>query len=32
LGDASEDAEDGVFERLYAYIDEQAVGKAEEVA
>ena len=32
LGDAREDAEDGVFERLYAYIDEQAVGKAEEVA
>ena len=32
LGDASEDAEDGVFDRLYAYIDEQAVGKAEEVA
>jgi antitoxin ParD1/3/4 len=31
-GDASEDAEEGVFERLYAYIDELAAGKAKEVA
>jgi antitoxin ParD1/3/4 len=31
-GDASGDAEEGVFERLDAYIDELAVGKAEEVA
>jgi len=26
-GDASEDAEEGVFERLFAYIDEVAEGK-----
>ena len=36
-GDASGDAEDGVFERLYGYIDELAaagpsVGKEDEVA
>jgi antitoxin ParD1/3/4 len=31
-GDASGDAEEGVFERLDAYIDELAMGKAEEVA
>jgi antitoxin ParD1/3/4 len=31
-GDASGDAEDGVFERLYAYIDELAAGKAEDIA
>ena len=31
-GDASGDAEEGVFERLYAYIDELAAGKAEGVA
>lgn len=28
----SGDAEEGVFERLYAYIDELAAGKAEEIA
>jgi len=31
-GDASEDAEEGVFERLYAYIDELAAKKDESVA
>jgi len=31
-GDASPDAEDGVFERLYAYIDELAAGKEESLA
>jgi antitoxin ParD1/3/4 len=31
-GDASGDAEEGVFERLYAYIDELAAGKAEDIA
>ena len=31
-GEASGVAEEGVFERLYAYIDELAAGKAEEVA
>jgi antitoxin ParD1/3/4 len=31
-GDASEDAEEGVFERLYAYIDELAAEKDEGVA
>jgi antitoxin ParD1/3/4 len=31
-GDASGDAEEGVFERLYAYMDELAAGKAKEVA
>jgi putative addiction module CopG family antidote len=31
-GDASADAEEGVFDRLYAYIDELAVKKAENVA
>jgi antitoxin ParD1/3/4 len=31
-GDASGDAEEGVFERLYAYIDELAEGKAENIA
>lgn len=31
-GDASPDAEDGVFERLYAYIDELAMEKGENVA
>jgi antitoxin ParD1/3/4 len=31
-GDASGDAEEGVFERLYAYIDELAAGKDEIVA
>ena len=31
-GDASEDAEEGVFERLFAYIDELAAGKDESVA
>lgn len=31
-GDASPDAEEGVFERLFAYIDELAEGKGEEVA
>ncbi|MDR3773163.1 MAG: type II toxin-antitoxin system ParD family antitoxin [Terracidiphilus sp.] len=31
-GDASPDAEEGVFERLYAYIDELAAGKAEGIA
>jgi antitoxin ParD1/3/4 len=31
-GDASGDAEEGVFERLYAYIDELAEGKAEDIA
>jgi antitoxin ParD1/3/4 len=31
-GDASEDAEDGVFERLFAYIDELAARKEETIA
>lgn len=31
-GDASGDAEEGVFERLYAYIDELAAGKDEDLA
>ena len=31
-GDASGDAEEGVFERLFAYIDELAEGKAEDIA
>ena len=31
-GDASEDAEEGVFERLYAYIDELAERKEEAIA
>ena len=31
-GDASGDAEEGVFERLYTYIDELAEGKAEDIA
>ena len=31
-GDASGNAEEGVFERLYAYIDELAEGKAEDIA
>jgi antitoxin ParD1/3/4 len=31
-GDASGDAEDGVFERLFAFIDKQGIGKAEGVA
>jgi antitoxin ParD1/3/4 len=31
-GDASPDAEDGVFERLYAYIDELAAEKEAKVA
>jgi antitoxin ParD1/3/4 len=31
-GDASEDAKEGVFERLYAYIDELAERKEEGVA
>jgi antitoxin ParD1/3/4 len=31
-GDASGDAEEGVFERLYAYIDKLAEGKAEDIA
>jgi len=31
-GDASPDAEDGVFERLYSYIDELAAGKAVDIA
>lgn len=31
-GDASEDAEDGVFERLDAYIEELAAGKDESIA
>ena len=31
-GDASGDAEDGVFERLYTYIDELASEKGENVA
>jgi antitoxin ParD1/3/4 len=31
-GDASGDAEDGVFDRLDAYIDELAAGKAEGIA
>ncbi len=31
-GDASGDAEDGVFDRLNAYIDELAAGKAEDIA
>jgi antitoxin ParD1/3/4 len=31
-GDASPDAEEGVFERLYAYIDELAAGKEEDLA
>jgi antitoxin ParD1/3/4 len=31
-GDASGDAEEGVYERLYAYIDELAEGKAEDIA
>ncbi|MGD0939913.1 MAG: type II toxin-antitoxin system ParD family antitoxin [Terracidiphilus sp.] len=31
-GDASEDAEDGVFERLEAYIDELAAGKEDGIA
>ena len=31
-GDASGDAEEGVFERLYAYIDKLAERKAEDIA
>jgi hypothetical protein len=31
-GDASGDAEEGVFDRLDAYIEELAAGKAENVA
>ena len=31
-GDASGNAEEGVFERLYAYIDELAAEKAEGIA
>ena len=31
-GDASPDAEEGVFERLYAHIDELAAAKAEGIA
>jgi antitoxin ParD1/3/4 len=31
-GDASGVAEEGVFERLYAYINELAAGKAEDIA
>ena len=31
-GDASEDAEEGVFERLYAYIEELAAEKEEGIA
>ena len=31
-GDLSEDAEDGVFERLFAYIDELAAEKDKSVA
>jgi antitoxin ParD1/3/4 len=31
-GDVGGDAEEGVFDRLYAYIDELAAGKAQEVA
>jgi putative addiction module CopG family antidote len=31
-GDASEDAEEGVFERIYAYIDELAARKEENIA
>jgi antitoxin ParD1/3/4 len=31
-GDASEDAEEGVFERLYEYIDKLAAGKDASVA
>jgi antitoxin ParD1/3/4 len=32
VGDASEDAEDGVFERLDAYIEELAMEKDENIA
>ncbi len=31
-GDASRDADEGVFERVYAHIDELAAGKAEGIA
>jgi antitoxin ParD1/3/4 len=31
-GDASPDAEEGVFDRLFAYIDDLAEGKAEGIA
>jgi antitoxin ParD1/3/4 len=31
-GDASPDAEEGVFDRLYAYIDDLAAGKEEHLA
>jgi hypothetical protein len=31
-GDASVDAEEGVFERLYAYIDELAFRKERDIA
>jgi len=31
-GDAAGDAEEGVFERLYGYIDQLAAGNAEEIA
>ena len=31
-GDASGDAEEGVFERIYAYINELNEGKAEDIA
>jgi antitoxin ParD1/3/4 len=31
-GDASGDAEEGVFERLYGYVEELAAGKAEGIA
>jgi antitoxin ParD1/3/4 len=30
-GDASEDAEEGVFERLFAYIDDLAAKKEEDI-
>ena len=32
MGDASEDAEEGVFERLDAYIEELAMEKDENIA
>ncbi len=31
-GDAGGDAEEGVFNRVYAYVDELAAGKAEGIA